>query len=366
MTVSGTVRTNQDPPAAIEGAVVRATNLDTSQVDGETTTDASGAYTISDLRGDRYTIEVTPPSGYLPVPPKQVSRPATGSLELRVDFALPAPTPPPTAPLTVSGTVRWSQDPASGVEGAVVRATNLDTGQVDGEATTDRSGAYAIGDLPGDRYAIEITPPPGYRGAAPEHVSRPATGSLELRVDFALPVDTPLAGAVTAVPATGLIAKTANFFDLEGRTVTFTPDGEGRYAVETGSLTWVATGAATSRVVNFAPVVDPHHHFHGFGRTWAEASSTGKSTVVRLPFGFPFAGRVVDTRPCQPERQRLVRITREHTLGAERPLVQRNDAVRRGGGGFPFSGGAGGDDRGAVGSLRRDRRLRRHLASDKW
>ena len=194
--------------------------------------------------------------------------------------------------MIVSGFVRTNQDPAAAVAGAVVQATNLDTGQVDGEATTDRRGAYAIGDLRGDRYTIEVTPPSGYRGVAPEHVSRPAAGSLALTVDFALPVHAPGAGAVTAVPATGLIAKTANFFDLQGRTVTFTPDGEGQYAVETGSLTWVATGTATGRVVNFAPVVDPHHHSHGFGHTWAEASSTGKSTEVSLPFGFPFAGRV--------------------------------------------------------------------------
>ena len=41
-----------------------------------------------------------------------------------------------------------------------------------------------------------------------------------------------LHGSVTAVPATGLIHKQANFFDLEGKTVTFTPNGATGYRIE--------------------------------------------------------------------------------------------------------------------------------------
>ena len=81
-------------------------------------------------------------------------------------------------------------------------------------------------------------------------------------------------GKVTALPAGDIVHRPARFFDLEGRTVTFTPDGEGRYTVQTGSLTWVETRAATG------PVFDLSH--------W---SWKGTSTEVGLPFGFPFAGR---------------------------------------------------------------------------
>ena len=81
-------------------------------------------------------------------------------------------------------------------------------------------------------------------------------------------------GKVTALPAGDVVRRPARFFDLEGRTVTFTPDGEGRYAVQAASLTWVETGAATG------PVFD-----------LSSGSWRGKSAEVSLPFGFPFAGR---------------------------------------------------------------------------
>ena len=82
-------------------------------------------------------------------------------------------------------------------------------------------------------------------------------------------------GKVTALPAGDVVHRPARFFDLEGRTVTFTPDGEGRYAVRTGSLTWVETNASTG------PVFD-----------LSTGSHLGRSAEVSLPFDFPFAGRM--------------------------------------------------------------------------
>ena len=81
-------------------------------------------------------------------------------------------------------------------------------------------------------------------------------------------------GKVTPLPVADILVRPASFFDLEGRTITFTPDGEGRYAVQAGSLTWVETGAATDPIFNLS-----------------RGGFRGDSTGVSLPFGFPFAGR---------------------------------------------------------------------------
>ena len=60
------------------------------------------------------------------------------------------------------------------------------TGAVDGEATTDMDGSYAIEELRGDRYSIEVVSPSGYLSAAPVLVNRPESGGLELSADFSL------------------------------------------------------------------------------------------------------------------------------------------------------------------------------------
>ena len=48
--------------------------------------------------------------------------------------------------------------------------------------------------------------------------------------------------SVTPIPAEELILKSANYFDLEGKTLTFTPDSSGGYAVAVGDLTWEDPG----------------------------------------------------------------------------------------------------------------------------
>ena len=177
--------------------------------------------------------------------------------------------PPPAPPMTVTGTVRASGGPAPVVVGAVVRASNLDSGAVDGQATTDMDGSYAIGGLRGHRYAIEVTPPSGYLSATPALVTRRESGELELRSDLSLHYYTLPDGTATALPAGGLIYKPANFFDLEGKSVTFTPEGEG-YAVAVEDLDWEQPGPAAVA-----------HQLRGTDR---------QSVLVDLPFSFSFAG----------------------------------------------------------------------------
>ena len=108
------------------------------------------------------------------------------------------------------------------------------------------------------------------------------TGEPRLRSEWSPPVTWMTAGSegmtvlgkVTVLPVADVLRRPPSFFDLEGKTVTFTPDGEGRYAVEAGSLTWEETGAATG------PVFD-----------LGGGSFRGESIGVSLPFGLPFAGR---------------------------------------------------------------------------
>ena len=77
-------------------------------------------------------------------------------------------------------------------------------------------------------------------------------------------------GSVTTVPAGGLISKPANLFDLEGKTVTFTPNSAGEYAVGVGDLDW---------------------HDPPAGAVVRQGLGEDDYVTVDLPFPFPFAGR---------------------------------------------------------------------------
>ena len=107
-------------------------------------------------------------------------------------------------------------------------------------------------------------PPPAPTPApapAPEPEPEPAPPPLDLA-----------AGGVTTVPAGALIRKPANFFDLEGKTLTFSPDAAGAYTVEVGRLLWDAPGSG------------------GAGTRSRELRDDG--AAVNLPFSFPFGDRV--------------------------------------------------------------------------
>ena len=182
-----------------------------------------------------------------------------------------APAPPPPPPMAVTGTVQASGGPAPAVAGAVMRARNLGTGAVDGETTTDMDGSYAIEELRGDLYSIEVVSPSGYLSAAPVLVNRPESGDPDLSADFSLLYYTVPDGTATALPAGRLIYKPASFFDLEGKTVTFTPNGDG-YAVAVDGLRWEQPGPAAAT-----------HQLRGAGRQFA---------VIELPFAFPFGGEI--------------------------------------------------------------------------
>ena len=99
-------------------------------------------------------------------------------------------------------------------------------------------------------------------------------------------------GKVTAIPATGLVRRQASFFDLEGRTVTFTPAGAGAYSVHVGPLTWVETDAATRRSFDLSePADEPPSPFDDRFRPRFRWNSGGEDLRIAPSFAFPFAGR---------------------------------------------------------------------------
>ena len=102
-------------------------------------------------------------------------------------------------------------------------------------------------------------------------------------------------GRVTAIPATGLVRRAASFFDLEGKTVTFTPDGATGYSLQVGPLTWVETDDATGRSFDFRepaqPAEEPPSLFDDRFLRRLRRNSGGEHAGIALPFAFPFAGR---------------------------------------------------------------------------
>ena len=173
-------------------------------------------------------------------------------------------------PLSVSGVVRWADGGV--VEGAVVRARNLTTGRVVAEATTDGAGFYQIDRLTDERYEIEVAIPSGFSYRVPKRIERQsADDATELTFDVPLTIDAQAGAAVAIVPAGDLVFKGANRFDLEGKTVIFSPVGEDNYTVAVGGLEWDA------------PPVE--------AGTGEELRYHGDYVTIDLPFPFPFAGQ---------------------------------------------------------------------------
>ena len=168
--------------------------------------------------------------------------------------------------LTVSGVVRWSDGGV--VQGALVRARNLTTGRVVAETTTDGAGSYWIDRLTDRRYEIAVTTPSGFSYKVLERIERQsADDPPERTFDVPLPINAQAGAAVTIVPAGNLLFKRANRFDLDGKTVTFTPVGAD-YKVTVGGLSWDTPGSS-------GKVLGYH----------------GEHVTINLPFPFSFAGQ---------------------------------------------------------------------------
>ena len=121
----------------------------------------------------------------------------------------------------------------------------------------------------------------------------------------------PAVGGVTTAPAGALIRKPANFFDLEGKTLTFSPDASGAYTVEVGRLLWDPPGSG------------------GAGTRSRELRDDG--AAVNLPFPFPFADHVWTRVYVNRNGNISFQRSEKRELAGSRPVCGRRDAFGGGG-----------------------------------
>lgn len=231
--ITGEVRAASGP---LEGVTVTLTPVAGGPV-RTTTTDVSGGYAFEDNDDDSdYTIAVSAPSGYLPVPDRTATVPAGATTPVTgQDFVLQA------LP-TVSGVVDGPDGPLAGV------TVELAGGGSTFRAVSAADGTYAVPRVPAGSYVLTVpNPPAGYLAPAPSSVT---VGTAAVPGQDVL---------LTRVPATGSVAGTVT---LDGRPLTgavvtigpagaagvpVTTDAEGTYRVTVAAPAG-ARGTATRSV----------------------------------------------------------------------------------------------------------------------
>ncbi|MET0928021.1 MAG: carboxypeptidase regulatory-like domain-containing protein [Aeromicrobium sp.] len=215
--ISGEVSDGTDP---VEGVTVTLTP-DGGGAAKTTTTDVDGRYVFDDNPDDTdYTIEVTPPAGYEPVPDRQTSIDGGPVTE---DFVLQA------LPI-VSGTVSDADGPVAGV------TVELADGAQTYRAVTAANGTYELPGVPAGTYALTVpSPPAGYQRPAPTATvvvagaDRPNQDILLTRV----PATGSVAGTVTldGAPLAGVDVAVRPTGGTGGTGTTVTTDAEGTYGL---------------------------------------------------------------------------------------------------------------------------------------
>ena len=191
----------------VEDAVVTLRYPDGTEV--ETTTDASGDFSVADVPATGETYDVAVAADGYDADETTVTVNSGGVTDagtVRLD-----------GNATVSGTVA---DAATGqhLDGATVTVTN---GPASYEAVTDASGSYAVEDVPGDRtYDVTVTA----AGYAPEASASERVGDAATH-DF----DATLAGNATVE---GAVTDDASGVPVENATVTVTYPNDDAFTVE--------------------------------------------------------------------------------------------------------------------------------------
>ena len=195
----------------------------------------------------------------------------------------PAPEPEPQPPATPAGLrvaasgddfIEWTWSPVAGADGYEVQFSpdEVFTAQDEVVARTAAETSYRRSSLPHGTVGFLRVRSIGGTGEARLASAWSSSVNGATTPEPPPPPADPAVGGVTAIPAGAFIRTPANYFDLEGKTLTFHPDASGAYSVEVGRLLWDAPGSG------------------GAGTRSRELRDDG--AVVNLPFPFPFADRV--------------------------------------------------------------------------
>ena len=240
--ISGTVyASNTSTP--LVGAVVFVNDFDTGVPVGNTTTDASGNYSIGGLATGSYRVHVNATAQDVPIQYYDGSATAEGATAVPVtdsfetggiDFIIP------TAG-SITGTV--TDGSSTAIAGAEVWAARFDSGSGGRGAVTDSSGIYTIVGLAQGQYRVQAFA--GDQGFASEYYLNAAafdsatpvfvtSSNTTTAINFTLAASGSIAGTVTEANGVTPIAGVhvfANGYDTHGGGNGTTTDGQGNYII---------------------------------------------------------------------------------------------------------------------------------------
>lgn len=222
--ISGKV--SDEAGVGLKDAIVKATNE--KKIDfGPVTTNARGDYSISGLAPGQYVVTVQAPQGFQnPRPEKTKTLPGEVA---RLDFKLS----PAIATGSISG--RITDQDGNAISGVQVTAINP-RGQAVKQAATDSNGAYAISDLPPDRYKVRAQAPDGFQSPADVDVTV-ESGEENPHTDFRLiaqaqPGSAAISGRVTNKIDEGVQGRDVRAINAENQTAGQARTGaDGRYTI---------------------------------------------------------------------------------------------------------------------------------------
>ena len=169
-TASGSIRgtvTDNTGATVANAAVVLSGN---SQPDRTTSSGGDGVYTFADVPAGTYTLEVSPPTGFL----------IGAATTLSVTVARDAEANPSAFVLSrANGSIRGTVTDNTGatvVDAVVALSGNAQPART---ATSGADGVYAFADVPPGTYTLAITPPSGFTLGAAGPASVTVTGGIE-------------------------------------------------------------------------------------------------------------------------------------------------------------------------------------------
>ncbi len=284
-TVSGTI-TKQSDGTAISGATVNL--LQTGAIKASGTGNSSGAYSISNVAGGTYDVQVSA-SGYGTYTQSGIAVAGNGTTTINAALSLAG---------TVSGTVTQA-DGVTAISGAVVRVYVGD--QTAASTTTSGSGTYTLSGLDAGTYSVEASAT-GFVTQTKTGVS--VTANTTTTANFALPA----AGAAVISYDYDELGRLVSVVDQAGDTATYSYDAVGnilsisrKSSSQLSIITFTPTsGPAGTTVTIFGTAFSStaSQDTVGFNGTNAAVSSaTATQLVVSVPSGAT-SGPIAVTTPA--------------------------------------------------------------------